>query len=110
MDRVGDGDSPRPPGQPQALGSSTPSAPRAGRASLAASRYPHSHGVMGLWASSTAASIGIYTDRNVTPLTVENFNTWLASTRVVAQEGNLLRIAVPRQFNKDWLEAKLAAG
>jgi chromosomal replication initiation ATPase DnaA len=62
---------------------------------------------MGLWASSTVASIGIYTDRNVTPLTVENFNTWLASTRVVAQEGNLLRIAVPRQFSKDWLEAKL---
>jgi chromosomal replication initiation ATPase DnaA len=57
--------------------------------------------------SSTAASIGIYTDRNVTPLTVENFNTWLASTRVVAQEGKLWRIAVPRQFNKDWLEAKL---
>ncbi len=40
-------------------------------------------------------------------LTVENFNTWLASTRVLAQEGELLRIAVPRQFNKDWLEAKL---
>lgn len=40
-------------------------------------------------------------------LTVENFNTWLAPTRVVAQEGNLLRVAVPRPFNKDWLEAKL---
>ncbi len=40
-------------------------------------------------------------------ITVGNFNTWLASTRVVAQEGDLLCVAVPRQFNKDWLEAKL---
>lgn len=42
-------------------------------------------------------------------LTVENFNTWLAPTRVVAQEGDLLRIAVPRHFNKDWLETRLHA-
>ncbi len=34
-------------------------------------------------------------------------NTWLATTRVLVQEGDLLRIAVPQQFNKDWLEAKL---
>ena len=34
--------------QPQALGSSTPSAPRSSWASLATGRYPHSHGVMGL--------------------------------------------------------------
>lgn len=40
-------------------------------------------------------------------ITVENFNTWLAPTRVLAQEGDLLRVAVPRQFNKDWLEVKL---
>jgi DNA-binding MarR family transcriptional regulator len=40
-------------------------------------------------------------------LTVENFNTWLAPTRVLAQDGDLLRVAVPCQFNKDWLEAKL---
>jgi chromosomal replication initiator protein len=41
-------------------------------------------------------------------LTAENFKTWLASTWVVAQEGDLLRVAVPSQFNKDWLEAKLS--
>ncbi len=40
-------------------------------------------------------------------LTVENFNTWLASTHVVSQDGELLRIAVPKEFNKQWLEAKL---
>jgi chromosomal replication initiator protein len=40
-------------------------------------------------------------------LTVENFNTWLASTRVLTREGDLLRVAVPCQFNKDWLETKL---
>jgi hypothetical protein len=40
-------------------------------------------------------------------LTVENFNTWLAPTRVLAQEGDLLRIAVPSQVTKDWLESKL---
>jgi chromosomal replication initiation ATPase DnaA len=40
-------------------------------------------------------------------LTIENFNTWLAPTRVLAQDGDLLRVAVPCQFGKDWLEAKL---
>ena len=40
-------------------------------------------------------------------LTVENFNTWLAPTRVLAQDGDLLRVAVPSQFGKDWLDAKL---
>ena len=40
-------------------------------------------------------------------LTIENFNTWLSPTRVLAQDGDLLRVAVPCQFNKDWLEAKL---
>ena len=49
----------------------------------------------------------IVSDELALVLTVENFNTWLASTRVLTQEGDLLRIAVPRQFNKDWLEAKL---
>ena len=41
-------------------------------------------------------------------LTVENFNAWLASTRVVHQEGEVLRVAVPAAFNKTWLEHKLA--
>ncbi len=40
-------------------------------------------------------------------LTVENFNAWLATTRVVGQEGEVLRIAVPAAFNKTWLEQKL---
>jgi len=40
-------------------------------------------------------------------LTVENVNAWLASTRVVHQEGEVLRVAVPAVFNKIWLEQKL---
>jgi len=40
-------------------------------------------------------------------LTVENFNAWLGTTRVVGQEGELLRVAVPAVFNKIWLEQKL---
>jgi len=40
-------------------------------------------------------------------LTPENFNTWLASTRAVDQEGQVLRVAVPTPFNKTWLEQKL---
>ncbi len=40
-------------------------------------------------------------------LTVENFNAWLASTHVVSQEGKVLRVAVPKEFNKRWLESKL---
>jgi len=42
-------------------------------------------------------------------LTVENFNAWLATTRVVHQEGEVLRVAVPAAFNKTWLEQKLAS-
>jgi len=41
-------------------------------------------------------------------LTPENFNAWLASTRVVGQDGDVLRVAVPAAFNKTWLEQKLA--
>ncbi len=41
-------------------------------------------------------------------MTSENFNAWLASTRVVHQEGEILRVAVPAAFNKTWLEQKLA--
>lgn len=40
-------------------------------------------------------------------LTMGNFTTWLGTTRVVAQEGDLLRIAVPSQFTKEWLEHRL---
>jgi len=41
-------------------------------------------------------------------MTSENFNAWLASTRVVHQEGEVLCVAVPAAFNKTWLEHKLA--
>jgi len=41
-------------------------------------------------------------------LTPENFNAWLASTRALDQDGELLRVAVPAAFNKTWLEQKLA--
>jgi len=41
-------------------------------------------------------------------MTSENFNAWLASTRVVHQEGEVLRVAVPAAFNQTWLEHKLA--
>ncbi len=41
-------------------------------------------------------------------LTVENFNAWLATTRVLDQDGEVLRVAVPAPFNKTWLEQKLA--
>ncbi len=47
-------------------------------------------------------------DELVQVLTVENFNTWLASTRALDQEGEVLRVAVPAAFNKTWLEHKLA--
>jgi len=40
-------------------------------------------------------------------LTPENFNAWLASTRALDQDGELLRVAVPTPFNRQWLEAKL---
>jgi chromosomal replication initiation ATPase DnaA len=40
-------------------------------------------------------------------MTPENYNTWLAQTRVVSQQGDLLRIAVPKPFHRDWLENKL---
>jgi len=41
-------------------------------------------------------------------MTSENFNAWLASTRALDQDGELLRVAVPAAFNKTWLEQKLA--
>jgi len=41
-------------------------------------------------------------------MTAENFNAWLASTRALDQEGEVLRVAVPAAFNKTWLEYKLA--
>jgi len=41
-------------------------------------------------------------------MTSENFNTWLATTRVLDQDGAVLRVAVPVAFNKTWLEQKLA--
>jgi len=41
-------------------------------------------------------------------MTSENFNAWLASTRALDQDGEVLRIAVPAAFNKTWLEQKLA--
>jgi len=40
-------------------------------------------------------------------LTVENVNAWLASTRALGQDGEVLRVAVPAAFNKTWLEQKL---
>jgi len=41
-------------------------------------------------------------------MTSENFNAWLASTRALDQDGELLRVVVPAAFNKTWLEQKLA--
>jgi len=41
-------------------------------------------------------------------MTSENFNAWLASTRALDQDGDVLRVAVPAAFNKTWLEQKLA--
>jgi hypothetical protein len=41
-------------------------------------------------------------------LTPENYNTWLARTHVVREEGPVLYIAVPGRFHKDWLEHKLS--
>jgi len=41
-------------------------------------------------------------------LTAENYNAWLATTRAIDQEGDLLRVAVPAPFNKAWLDTKLA--
>jgi len=40
-------------------------------------------------------------------MTSENFNAWLATTRVLGQDGAVLRVAVPAAFNKTWLEQKL---
>ena len=42
-------------------------------------------------------------------LTTGNFTMWFATTRVVAEEDDTLRVAVPTPFNKQWLERKLAA-
>jgi len=40
-------------------------------------------------------------------MTSENFNAWLASTRALDQDGDVLRVAVFSEFNKVWLEQKL---
>jgi len=40
-------------------------------------------------------------------MTSENFNAWLATTRVLNQDGAVLRVAVPAPFNKAWLDTKL---
>ncbi len=40
-------------------------------------------------------------------MTSENFNAWLATTRALDQDGEVLRVAVPAAFNKTWLEQKL---
>lgn len=40
-------------------------------------------------------------------MTAENFDAWFATTRVVGQEGDLLRVAVPSVLNKMWLERRL---
>jgi len=40
-------------------------------------------------------------------MTPENYNAWLATTRALDQDGELLRVAVPAPFNRQWLEAKL---
>jgi len=42
-------------------------------------------------------------------MTSENFNAWLASTRALDQEGEVLRVTVPAAFNQTWLEHKLAS-
>jgi len=41
-------------------------------------------------------------------MTAENYNTWLATTRALDQDGEVLRVAVPAPFNQDWLARKLA--
>ena len=40
-------------------------------------------------------------------MTSENFNAWLATTRALDQDGEVLRVTVPTLFNKTWLEQKL---
>ena len=40
-------------------------------------------------------------------MTAENVNAWLATTRALDQDGEVLRVAVPAAFNKIWLEQKL---
>jgi len=40
-------------------------------------------------------------------MTSENYNAWLATTRALDQEGEVLRVAVPAPFNRDWLACKL---
>jgi len=42
-------------------------------------------------------------------MTPENYNAWLGTTRALAQEGAVLRVAVPIPFNRDWLAGKLAS-
>ncbi len=40
-------------------------------------------------------------------LTPENFEAWLAGTRVIARTDEVLRIGAPAPFHRDWLEHKL---
>ncbi|MDQ2830131.1 MAG: hypothetical protein M3Y74_13930, partial [Chloroflexota bacterium] len=42
-------------------------------------------------------------------LTTENFNTWLAATRVVGQEGMLLQVAVADATQHAWLDQRWRA-
>jgi hypothetical protein len=42
-------------------------------------------------------------------LTTENFNTWLAATRVVTQEGSLLHVAVADATQHAWLDQRWRA-
>jgi len=41
-------------------------------------------------------------------LTVENFNRWFAPTRALSHQDGRLRVAVPSEGDKVWLECKLA--
>ncbi len=38
---------------------------------------------------------------------LDSVNAWLTSTRVVSQEEELLRVAVPAPFNKAWFDTNL---
>jgi chromosomal replication initiation ATPase DnaA len=42
-------------------------------------------------------------------LTRENYSTWFGPTYVVEQVGDLLRVAVPKLFHKEWIESKLGS-
>ncbi len=46
-------------------------------------------------------------DELATAMTTENFNTWLAPTHALDQDGVLLRVAVPAPFHQQWLDQRL---